>query len=354
MRSLSRIAVFVALIVSTTVTTSQAFQENSPSQLSASHVLIMHKESARVPAEITRTKAEALTRAKEVVTKARAKGADFAALAKEYSDGPSKVQGGALGAFAPGQMVKEFSAATMKLKIGEISDPVETQFGYHVILRTKVPPPPPKLSAAHILIMHTESERAPASIKRSKAEALKLAKDIAKQAQAANADFAALAKKHSDGPSGPRGGELGVFPANRMVAAFSKATLKLKFGQVSDPVESPFGYHIILRNPIIGAKHILVMHKESERVPASITRTKAEAMARIKEAIAKLEKGEKFEALAKEYSDGPSKTQGGDLGEFGTGQMVPAFDKAAFACKVGGVSDIVETPFGYHVIYRYK
>ena len=71
------------------------------------------------------------------------------------------------------------------------------------------------------------------------------------------------------------------------------------------------------------------------------------------ECIAKLKAGGKFEDLAKEYSDGPSGPRGGDLGEFGRGAMVPAFDKELFKMKVGDVSGVVETPFGYHIIYRY-
>lgn len=105
------------------------------SSLAAAHILIMHKGSERVPADVTRTKEEALARAVEVAAKAQAADADFAALAEEYSDGPSGPTGGDLGTFAPTQMVKPFSDATQALEIGGVSDPVETQFGYHVILR---------------------------------------------------------------------------------------------------------------------------------------------------------------------------------------------------------------------------
>ncbi len=63
-------------------------------------------------------------------------GADFSALARQYSTCPSKSKGGDLGWFGPGQMVGEFERATARLSYGSISAPVRTQFGYHIIKKT--------------------------------------------------------------------------------------------------------------------------------------------------------------------------------------------------------------------------
>ncbi|MCL4118589.1 UNVERIFIED_CONTAM: hypothetical protein GTU68_006472 [Idotea baltica] len=254
-------------------------------------------------------------------------------------------------------MVAPFSAATSKLKIGGVSEPVESQFGYHIILRKKLVE---DLCASHVLIQYKGSFRATEKVTRTKEEALKLAKEITKKAQAEDADFAALAKEFSDGPSGPQGGDLGVFAANRMIPKFSAAAVKMKIGEVSDPVETDFGYHVILRKPIpapprkVSARHILIQYKGSTRADGSITRTQEEAKTRIDEVVAKLKAGEDFATLAKEYSDGPSGPKGGDLGEFPEGAMHPAFNDSVFGLEVDGTSDIVETPFGYHVIYRYR
>jgi parvulin-like peptidyl-prolyl isomerase len=63
-------------------------------------------------------------------------GGDFKALAKQYSDCPSAKKGGDLGEFGKEKMVPEFWNGTVKLKIGEVSQPIKTQFGYHLIKRT--------------------------------------------------------------------------------------------------------------------------------------------------------------------------------------------------------------------------
>ena len=77
---------------------------------------------------------------------------------------------------------------------------------------------------------------------------------------------------------------------------------------------------------------------------------KTEARNKIDKIQKKLQKGEDFAALAKEFSQCPSNAKGGDLGYFRRGQMVPAFEQTAFALKPGTISDIVETNFGYHLI----
>ncbi len=66
--------------------------------------------------------------------------------------------------------------------------------------------------------------------------------------------------------------------------------------------------------------------------------------------LEELKKGASFAKLAQKYSECPSKKQGGDLGWFGRGKMVPEFEKAAFSLKKGELSDIVKTQFGYHII----
>ena len=98
-----------------------------PEQVNASHILIKVDENASEA-----QKAEARKKIQEVQQKLQ-KGEDFATLAKTYSEGPSAPQGGNLGYFRRGQMVKPFEDTAFKLKPGETSDIVETRFGYHLI-----------------------------------------------------------------------------------------------------------------------------------------------------------------------------------------------------------------------------
>lgn len=103
----------------------------------------------------------------------------------------------------------------------------------------------------------------------------------------------------------------------------------------------------------IGAKHVLVMHEKSERRPESLKRTRDEAKKRAEECLAKIRAGKDFDEMVLEYSDEPgSAERKGDLGVFEKKVMVKQFAEAAFALEVGQVSDIVETPFGFHVIQR--
>ena len=174
--------------------------------------------------------------------------------------------------------------------------------------------------------------------------------------QALKGDFAELAKKYSEDPSAKEnGGDLGWFSSMRMVYPFETAAFTTPVGEISAPVRTRFGYHILKVNGErealgeISAAHIMIKtDKEASEEQV------AEAKKKINEVKDLLDKGESFEDLARKYSqDRGSANKGGALPRFGTGRMVPAFEKAAFDLKEDGeYSEPFLTQYGWHIVKR--
>ncbi len=122
------------------------------------------------------------------------------------------------------------------------------------------------------------------------------------------------------------------------VQAPSDADLKTDYDEHPDRYARPES---------VRARHILIQLQPTDG-PAEKAAKKARAESLHKQIVES--KGADFEALAREHSDCPSKANGGDLGEFRKGQMVPPFEEAAFGLKVNEISPVVETDFGYHII----
>jgi parvulin-like peptidyl-prolyl isomerase len=106
---------------------------------------------------------------------------------------------------------------------------------------------PDEVAASHILISYKGADRADAKIKRGKQAAKKEAERIRNLILNDGKDFADMAKQHSDGPSGPKGGDLGKFKFEVMAKPFSEAAFALEVGEVSEVVETGFGFHVIKR-----------------------------------------------------------------------------------------------------------
>lgn len=224
---------------------------------------------------------------------------------------------------------------------------------------TKMPMVPPKMAkrplfaGAHILISYKGASKAKAT--RSKAEALKLAKDLAAKATKAPGTFTEMAKKHSEGPSGPTGGFLRIWPKGSMVPAFDAAIEKLKFEGISGPVETPYGYHVIKRLQIFTGANILVAYKGAKRAKPTLARSKVDAQKQAKGILMKLRKDPKlFTKMVKESSDGPNKERGGELGVWWKGAPTPKFFQAVEKLEVDKFSEVVESPFGFHILLRKK
>lgn len=163
--------------------------------------------------------------------------------------------------------------------------------------------------------------------------------------------FDEAAARYSEDPTAPQNrGALGFITGGRTVLPFENAAYATPVGQVSEPVRTRFGVHLVKptdRQPAkeeIGARHILISTNEEVSVDSART-----VILGLKERI---EAGEDFAALAREFSQDPgSGVKGGDLGVFGRRRMVAPFEEAAFALEnVGDLSGPVETRFGVHLI----
>jgi len=103
-----------------------------------------------------------------------------------------------------------------------------------------------KITASHILIMHNESKDSRSDL--SKNEAKKLINDLHKKLGKKKSLFKDLAQKHSDCSSSNYGGSLGEFGKGVMVKPFEESAFSLKVGEISNPIETDFGFHIIKRD----------------------------------------------------------------------------------------------------------
>lgn len=130
--------------------------------------------------------------------------------------------------------------------------------------------------------------------------------------------------------------------AQRLVSEGLASTINITDEEILDFYKANIDRMVLTEQ--VRARHILIAPESDDDAARKAAREKIVA---VQEA---LHKGADFALLAKERSEGPSAAQGGDLGFFGRGQLVPPFEEAAFALQPGEISDIVETRFGFHLI----
>jgi hypothetical protein len=217
-----------------------------------------------------------------------------------------------------------------------------------------------ELAASNLMLKFVGAEPgrmcAGIEVTRTREEALELAAELADRISAGE-DFERLAQEYSDGPNYYRGGNLRIFRAGAYPAPLSNAVKALEIGEVSDPVETAYGIHLLRRNPIerIHARQILIMHEGSAHKPKdkNITRSKAAAEALSRDILTQLQDGGDFAELARQFSDDSSSQRGGDMGRITRFIIDDRFVAAAFDLDIDETSDVVETGYGYHIIQRY-
>lgn len=213
----------------------QQGQEGSDDEYNVSHILIVVPENAS-PEQIQARR----ERAERALAQLKG-GADFRQVAAAFSEAPDALQGGLMGWRPASRLPTLFSERLKTMRPGELSPILRSSNGFHIIkLNDRRGSGPPVMvqqtHARHILIKTNEL------VSESEARSRLLA---LKERLENRADFAALARAHSEDASAAKGGDLGWLSPGDTVPEFERAMNALKPGEVSDPVQTPFGWHLI-------------------------------------------------------------------------------------------------------------
>ena len=314
-------------------------QYQTPGQVRASHILL-HTEGK--DERVVKAQAE------DILKKAKAPGADFAALARQYSeDDSNKAQGGDLDYFGRGRMVPEFERAAFALKTGETSDLVKTSFGFHII---KIVDSKPETTRP-LADVRAELEDQ-LKWQKAQAEAERLAKSFEPSLKSA-ANLDTLAKD-----KGLVVKETGLFLSDEPIEGLgpqpevAAKVFAMKEGEVSQAMRVTPGW---LFATVTGRQDSYVpkLDEVTSKVRSDLSREKAAELAKERaSAIAKdLKAAKDFGASAKkaglEVKTSELVARGATLPEVGISE---AIDRVAFSLPQGGVSDAITTPTGTAIV----
>lgn len=200
---------------------------------------------------------------------------------------------------------------------------------------------------SHILIRAGE-DTTPDDLKKLRTKA----EDALEQLQAGK-DFSKISASFSDAPNALEGGSLGWKNGSQMPALFLDAIKPLKAGDLSPILRSPNGFHILKVTDRRGGSSPLVVSQTHVRhilIKLSEIVSESDAKKRMDGIKERLDHGEKFEDLARQYSDDGSAKSGGDLSWVNPGDTVPEFEKTMNGLAPGEISNVIRTQFGFHVL----
>ena len=199
------------------------------------HILLRSPESAS-PEQIQKLKAKA-----DQVLGRLKQGEDFAQVAASYSDAPDGLQGGNLGWRKPDRLPAIFAEAAGKLKSGEVSPVLRSSNGFHIVkLMAK------RGGTATEAVQQTHARHILIKVNEVVSESDAKHKLVGLRERLANGgSFTELAKTFSQDGSAPKGGDLGWVYAGDTVPEFERAMNQLKLNEISQPIQTPFGFHLI-------------------------------------------------------------------------------------------------------------
>jgi peptidyl-prolyl cis-trans isomerase SurA len=208
-----------------------------------------------------------------------------------------------------------------------------------------------EMNLAQIMVQ-IPNNASPEQIAKAKAKADEVTRQLR-----TGADFAKMAASYSDSADALKGGEIGWRSPDRLPPVFAEALAKLKPGQYTPIIKSTTGFHIL---KLVGKrsaaesqeKQVITLSRVRHiLIKVSPTVTADDAKRKIKELKERLDnKAAKFEELARLFSNDGSASKGGELGWLAPGDSLPEFETPMNLLKVGELSDVIETPFGYHLV----
>jgi len=313
-------------------------QYTTPEQVRASHILLKTegKDDAAVKAK-----------AEEILKQARA-GADFAELAKKYSeDEASAKQGGDLDYFGKGRMVPEFDQAVFSIEPGTISDPVKTQYGYHIIKLVDKKP-----STTRTLAEVRQQIADQLAYERAQAQAGDLAQELEKEiGKPADLDRVARARGLQVQESGFFARDEPILGLGASPEAAARA-FDIKQGEVAGPVRTGRGFAFLT---VVARQdgYVPKLDEVKDRVRDEVIKQKAREASKQKAAAiaAKLKAGGDFEKGAKAAGLEAKTTEliarDAPLPDIG---VAPAVEAVAFSLPAGAVSDPITTDNGTVIV----
>ena len=225
--------------------------ERSIEEVRASHILIKLEENAQ-PKDTLDAYRRIIEARKDILA-----GTSFDSVARIYSEDPSvQMNNGDLGYFSAFSMVYPFENAAYNTKVGEVSKPFRTQFGYHILKVNDKRKSPGEVQVAHIMV---KNDSVNGDLARQKID------DIYKKLEQGG-DFGTIAREHSDDPSSAqKGGVLPKFGTGRMIKPFEEVAFSLKKeGDFSEPFQSAYGWHILKLIKIYPVPSFADLHSKLE------------------------------------------------------------------------------------------
>ena len=200
---------------------------------------------------------------------------------------------------------------------------------------------------SHILV-RTPEESTPEDLEKARIKIEEIMKALA-----SGESFEQVSASYSDAPNALEGGNMGWRNSGQIPPAFLNLLQSMQIGEVSKPIRSPNGFHVVKITNKRNTDSTLIVEQTKVRhilIKLNEVVSEQEAKQKMDSLKERLDNGDQFEDLARQYSEDGSANSGGDLGWVNPGDTVPQFEEAMNALAPGEISEPIRSPFGWHII----